>query len=109
MVLFHDDSGARCLHIGGKDSPDFTAAQRRAAAEDASDDSRLTYVALTRAQAQVVAWWSPAHYEPNGGLSRLLRGRGPGEPCVPERCSRRRSPTTTRWLCCASGRPPAGR
>ena len=55
--------------------------------EDAGDDSRLTYVALTRAQAQVVAWWSPANGEPNGGLSRLLRGRSPGEPHVPDRCA----------------------
>jgi len=53
---------------------------------DAGDDSRLTYVALSRAQAQVVAWWSPANGEPNGGLSRLLRGRSLGEPCVPDRC-----------------------
>jgi exodeoxyribonuclease V beta subunit len=85
MVLFHDD-GVRCLHIGGKDSPDFAAVERLGRQEDANDGSRLTYVALTRAQAQVVAWWSPAYSEPNGGLSRLLRGRRPGEPHVPDRC-----------------------
>ncbi|OBF24478.1 exodeoxyribonuclease V subunit beta [Mycobacterium kubicae] len=85
LVLFHD-RGERCLHIGGKDSPDFAAVERLGAQETASDDSRLTYVAMTRAQAQVVAWWSPAYYEPNGGLSRLLRGRRPGEPVVPDRC-----------------------
>ena len=82
IVLFHDD-GVRCLYIGGKDGPDFSAVQQLGRREDASDDSRLTYVAMTRAQAQVVAWWSPAHDEPNGGLSRLLRGRRPGDPCVP--------------------------
>lgn len=86
VVLFHDEDGTRCLHVGGKDSPDFKAVERLGRKEDASDDSRLTYVALTRAQAQVVAWWSPAYYEPNGGLSRLLRGRRPGEPVVPDRC-----------------------
>ena len=86
VVLFHDEDGARCLHVGGKDSPDFKAVERLGRKENASDDSRLTYVALTRAQAQVVAWWSPAYYEPNGGLSRLLRGRRPGEPVVPDRC-----------------------
>jgi exodeoxyribonuclease V beta subunit len=85
-VLFHDD-GVRCLYIGGKDGPDFIAVQQSGRQEDASDDSRLTYVAMTRAQAQVVAWWSPAYDEPNGGLSRLLRGRRPGEPCVPNRCT----------------------
>ncbi len=85
IVLFHDD-GVRCLYIGGKDGPDCSAAQQRGRHEDASDDSRLTYVALTRAQAQVVAWWSPAHDEPNGGLSRLLRDRRPGDACVRDRC-----------------------
>lgn len=86
VVLFHDEDGTRCLHVGGKDSPDFKTVERLGRKKDASDDSRLTYVALTRAQAQVVAWWSPAYHEPNGGLSRLLRGRRPGEPVVPDRC-----------------------
>ncbi|OBG75067.1 MULTISPECIES: exodeoxyribonuclease V subunit beta [unclassified Mycobacterium] len=85
VVLFHDD-GVRCLHVGGTDSPDFRTVERLGRKEDASDDSRLTYVALTRAQSQVVAWWSPAYSEPNGGLSRLLRGRRPGEALVPDRC-----------------------
>ena len=84
IVLFHDD-GVRCLHVGGKDSPDFATVETLGRREDAGDASRLTYVALTRAQTQVVAWWSPAYDEPNGGLSRLLRGRRPGEPGMPER------------------------
>jgi exodeoxyribonuclease V beta subunit len=86
LMLFHDEGGVRCLHIGGKDTPDFRTVAARARKEGASDDSRLTYVAMTRAQAQVVAWWSPAYDEPNGGLSRLLRGRRPGEAVVPDRC-----------------------
>ncbi|SBS75517.1 Exodeoxyribonuclease V beta chain [uncultured Mycobacterium sp.] len=85
LILFHDD-GVRCLHIGGKDSPDYNAVERLGRKESASDDSRLTYVAMTRAQAQVVAWWAPSWDEPNGGLSRLLRGRRPGESAVPDRC-----------------------
>ncbi|MBV8966014.1 MAG: UvrD-helicase domain-containing protein, partial [Mycobacteriaceae bacterium] len=84
VVLFHDGD-QRCLHIGGKDSPDFAAVEEIGRTEAASDDSRLTYVAMTRAQSQVVAWWSPAANEPNGGLSRLLRGRRPGESAVPNR------------------------
>jgi exodeoxyribonuclease V beta subunit len=84
LVLFHDGD-VRCLHIGGKDSPDFKTVEKLGRTEAASDDSRLTYVAMTRAQSQVVAWWSPAFDEPNGGLSRLLRGRRPGQPRVPER------------------------
>ena len=86
IILFHDGD-TRCLHVGGPGSPDYREAERRGRAEGAGDDSRLTYVALTRAQAQVVAWWAPASDEPTGGLSRLLRGRGPGQPVVPEVCA----------------------
>lgn len=85
VVLFHDGD-TRCLHIGGEQSPDYTAVQQLGRREAASDDVRLTYVALTRAQSQVVAWWAPSWDEPNGGLSRLLRGRQPGDPVVPDRC-----------------------
>lgn len=85
VVLFHDDD-TRCLHIGGEQSPDYSAVQQLGRREAASDDVRLTYVALTRAQSQVVAWWAPSWDEPNGGLSRLLRGRQPGDPVVPDRC-----------------------
>lgn len=84
-VLFHDGR-TRCLHIGGEDSPDHHEVERLGRREGASDDVRLTYVALTRAQSQVVAWWAPSWDEPNGGLSRLLRGRRPGEAHVPDRC-----------------------
>lgn len=85
VTLFHDGD-TRCLHIGGRNSPDFAEAANLGRQEDASDDSRLTYVAMTRAQTQVVAWWAPSWDEPNGGLSRLLRGREPGQPEVPRRC-----------------------
>ena len=85
LIRFHDGA-TRCLHIGGRESPDYRQVEAQGREEDAGDDSRLTYVALTRAQAQVVAWWAPASDEPNGGLSRLLRGRRPGEPVVPNKC-----------------------
>ncbi|MBI3225561.1 MAG: exodeoxyribonuclease V subunit beta [Mycolicibacterium cosmeticum] len=81
-VLYHEDS-ARCLYVGGA----VPAVLRAGKAEAAANDSRLTYVALTRAQSQVVAWWAPSYYEPNGGLSRLLRGRAPGTAEVPEVCA----------------------
>ncbi|VEG51888.1 exodeoxyribonuclease V subunit beta [Mycolicibacterium aurum] len=89
VVMFHESSPAgdvRCLHVGGELSPDFSAAQQQGRREAAADDVRLTYVAMTRAQSQVVAWWAPSNDEPNGGLSRLLRGRSPGDPVVPDRC-----------------------
>ncbi|UXA18863.1 exodeoxyribonuclease V subunit beta [Mycobacterium sp. SMC-4] len=85
VVLYHEDD-TRCLHIGGESSPDYNAVAALGRREAASDDVRLTYVALTRAQSQVVAWWAPSFDEPNGGLSRLLRGRRPGQTAVPDRC-----------------------
>jgi len=85
IVLYHQDD-RRCLDIGGKDQRGFAAIEARGRQEMAGDDIRLTYVALTRAQSQVVAWWAPSWDEPNGGLSRLLRGRGAGQAAVPDRC-----------------------
>ena len=84
VVMFHDGD-TRCLHIGGESSPDHTMVQQQGRREAAGDDVRLTYVAMTRAQSQVIAWWAPSNDEPNGGLSRLLR-RTPGDPVVPDRC-----------------------
>ncbi len=85
-ILFHDN-GTRCLHIGGRGSSDYGQVQVLGRREAAGDDSRLMYVALTRAQAQVVTWWAPSRDEPNGGLSRLLRDRRPGQATVPDQCA----------------------
>ncbi|MDY6997967.1 MAG: exodeoxyribonuclease V subunit beta [Actinomycetota bacterium] len=85
FISFHD-GGTRCLHVGGQDSPDFNPVAAQGAHEQAGDHIRLTYVAMTRAQSQLVAWWAPSWDEPTGGLSRLLRGRAPGEAAVPDRC-----------------------
>jgi exodeoxyribonuclease V beta subunit len=85
LVLFHDEAGTRCLHIGGDHSPELATAQIRHSDEEAGDNLRQVYVALTRAQSQLVAWWAPSKDEVCGGLSRLLRGRRPGERDVPEK------------------------
>lgn len=86
VPLYHDN-GVRCRYIGGSAGADQTTAQRLSRVEAARNDIRLTYVALTRAQSQVVAWWAPSNDEPNGGLSRLLRGRSRGQAAVPDRCT----------------------
>ncbi len=78
--LFHDDEGTRRLDLAGS-----ADAVRRARAEDAGEELRLTYVALTRAQSQVVTWWGPSQNAANSGLSRLLFGRSMGESTVPDR------------------------
>ncbi|HEX2284276.1 MAG TPA: exodeoxyribonuclease V subunit beta [Mycobacterium sp.] len=89
IPLYHDADDVRCLHIGGKDSPDRDTIDEFSRIEAARNDIRLTYVALTRAESQVVAWWAPAADERNGGLSRLMRGRRAGEAAVPDRCDPR--------------------
>ena len=83
-VLYHEPDGTRCLDIGGSSAPGYAAVSAQGRAEMAGDDIRLTYVALTRAQSQVVAWWAPSWDEVNGGLSRLLRGRVLNQALVPD-------------------------
>lgn len=88
VVAYHDTRGRRCLHIGGENADDFHDAADAARAEDTQERLRLAYVALTRAQSQVVVWWAPTKDEINAGLSRLLRGRTRGEAEVPDVCRR---------------------
>ncbi len=78
----HDPDGRRCLDIGGSPSREV---RDRAAEEEDAEELRLTYVALTRAQSQVVAWWGRSRDAAQGGLTRLLLGRGPGETAAPRR------------------------
>jgi exodeoxyribonuclease V beta subunit len=69
-----------CLDVA--DSPRAKALAR---AEEAQEDLRLAYVAMTRACAQVTLWWAPTYNAANGALTRLLFGRRPGEAEVPDR------------------------
>ena len=71
---FHTDDGLRCLDVGGKNGPDFTDHCARNAAEESGEDLRLLYVALTRAQCQVVTWWAPSANTATSPLNRLLFG-----------------------------------
>ena len=77
----------RVIDVSGKDGPTLTHSQRRASEEDAGDDLRLLYVAMTRAQSQLVTWWFPGGSKntPTAELHRLLLGRGPDEVVVPRK------------------------
>ena len=79
-VLFHTDLGRRCLDVGGNPSADT---RQRGRAERCAEELRLTYVALTRAEAQVVAWWAPSARACDSGLTRMLLGRSAGDATVP--------------------------
>jgi exodeoxyribonuclease V beta subunit len=78
----YHDGPDRCLDVAN--TPRARAAAR---AEDAQEELRLAYVAMTRARAQVVLWWAPTWNGPNGALTRLLFGRARGEHVVPERAA----------------------
>ncbi len=77
---FHPEDGVRSLDVGGKTGPDFDQHRQQHAAEEAGEDLRVLYVALTRAQCQVVTWWAPSRNTPTSALHRLLLGGvGQGE------------------------------
>ena len=75
--LFHDEHGRRQLDVGGG-----TSNMAAARAEELAEELRDTYVALTRAEHQVVMWWAPSRDARNSGLTRLLLGRRPGESAL---------------------------
>ena len=79
IPLFHE-AGRRTIDVGGSPGPTPT---QQARLELAGEELRLTYVALTRAQSQVVTWWAPTRDCVNSGLSRLLFGREAGASAVP--------------------------
>ena len=75
--------GANVLDVGGRSGEGRPARFRAAQEEDAGENLRLLYVALTRAQCQVVAWWAPSHNTASSALQRFVY-RPLGEVVVPE-------------------------
>jgi len=75
VVTHHDATGRRVRAVGGPDDPTWSEHVAAARAEDDGEDLRLLYVALTRAQGQVVCWWAPATTTSCSAVHRLLVGR----------------------------------
>ncbi|MFC5993242.1 UvrD-helicase domain-containing protein [Pseudonocardia hispaniensis] len=75
VLLLHDEGGDRVLDVGGPAGPGYRARLAAHRAEEAGEDLRLLYVAMTRARCQVVAWWVPATTTASSALHRLLVGR----------------------------------
>lgn len=71
VLRFHRDD-ARTLHVGGPGSPGYAEGLRAHQDDEAGEQLRLTYVALTRAHSQVVVWWAPSRNSERSPLSRLL-------------------------------------
>ncbi|MFF2549892.1 UvrD-helicase domain-containing protein [Nocardia sp. NPDC058058] len=84
-LLFHDEQGRRVLDVGGPEASGYNTRKPRAESEEAAEELRLLYVALTRAGAQVVAWWAPAFDTQTAPLHRMILGREPGSPAVADK------------------------
>ncbi|MGW0038589.1 UvrD-helicase domain-containing protein [Gordonia sp. NPDC003376] len=72
---YHDDEGHRHLDVGGQGSTGRGERLSRSISEDAGEDLRKFYVALTRAASQVVMWWAPSYGTAESSLHRLLFAR----------------------------------
>ncbi|MVA76134.1 AAA family ATPase [Auraticoccus sp. F435] len=74
VLRLHTETGERVVDVGGPQGRGRAERFARARSEDSGDDLRLLYVALTRAQCQVVAWWGPsARNTPASALHRMLQ------------------------------------
>lgn len=73
--VFHLPDTGLVLDVSPELKDDDWEEAGRAAAY--GDDQRTLYVALTRAQLQVVVWWAAAHGKPDKALRELLFDRSP--------------------------------
>jgi exodeoxyribonuclease V beta subunit len=76
LLLHHD--GRRILDVGGEGSPGYGERRRTHEAEEAGEELRLLYVALTRACCQLTLWWAPSYGTARSPLHRVLFARNPG-------------------------------
>jgi exodeoxyribonuclease V beta subunit len=82
--LFHDDSGQRCIGVGGG-GPLHDAHRAAAEHEQAEEELRLLYVALTRASRQVVLWWATANDARSSPFARVLLGKDSDTGAIQDR------------------------
>lgn len=84
VLHFHREDRTRCLDIGITSDGGRADRLERAAAEENGESLRLLYVALTRAQSQVVTWWFPSGKNTSPSpLHRMILGRSAGQGPVP--------------------------
>jgi exodeoxyribonuclease V beta subunit len=81
IPVFHDPEGPkprpRLIDVAGPDGPDFDDHRAAAIAEDVAEEGRLLYVALTRAEHQLLVWWVENTYNAaNSKLHELITRDG---------------------------------
>jgi exodeoxyribonuclease V beta subunit len=88
----------RVLDVGGASGPGRLERLTQCRQEEAGEELRLFYVALTRAQCQVITWWAASANTKASALHRLLnaRERGDVEPAAHYPVAR--DPLTARGL-----------
>ncbi|RJO68459.1 AAA family ATPase [Nocardia panacis] len=86
-LLFHGQDGERVLDVGGQDAAGYAERKLRSETEEAGEELRLLYVALTRAECQIVAWWAPSITTAAAPLHRMILGRPDGGDIVPARAA----------------------
>ncbi len=88
LLRLHDEEGTRLLDVGGPQGPDYQSRKLRNLDEEAGEDLRLFYVAVTRAKSSVVLHYAPSTRNTAGSaLNRLLFaefGRGTQPPALLE-------------------------
>ncbi|MDE0169280.1 MAG: UvrD-helicase domain-containing protein [bacterium] len=86
LPVFHDpepgppgEPRGRLIDVGGPTSPGFESHQELAKSEEAAEEGRLLYVALTRARHRMVVWWvANTQFSARTKLHQLLtRGGDP--------------------------------
>jgi exodeoxyribonuclease V beta subunit len=86
VVYTDPESGRRTMDLAkGKHWPDASEAERRkkrARTEEASEQLRLLYVALTRAQHHTAVWWVNSKSSSTRALSRFLFARDPATGAI---------------------------
>ncbi|HKH54154.1 MAG TPA: UvrD-helicase domain-containing protein [Propionibacteriaceae bacterium] len=72
------------LDVGGLHAPGRSERFAQHLAEESGEQLRLLYVALTRAECQVVTWWAPSRNTPTSPLQRFLYrpGEAGAEPAA---------------------------
>jgi exodeoxyribonuclease V beta subunit len=84
VARFHDAGGVRSLDVAVNASG-WAARLDAHLQEEEGESLRKLYVALTRAQSQVVSWWAPTTNTVDGALHRLLFNRSPGQAEIARR------------------------
>ena len=84
VLHFHGEDRSRLLDIGITSDSARRDRVRRHLAEEDGESLRRLYVAMTRAQSQVVTWWFPSDRNtPYSPLHRMLLGRRSDQAEVP--------------------------